>query len=76
MNCCCPAWARGPIGEMAETAGEPLKKLAERQRDDRDYPIVYVDGIRFCGHHILATLCVDEEGDKRGSWSSGRRVLR
>ncbi|MCE2455943.1 MAG: hypothetical protein J4G12_09045 [Gemmatimonadetes bacterium] len=50
---------------MAETAGERLKKLAERQLDDRDYPIVYVDGIRFCGHHILAALGVDAESHKR-----------
>ena len=68
------------IGEMAETAGvskssvsrqavdaagERLKELAERRLDDRDYLIIYVDGIQFGGHHILAALGVDDEGNKR-----------
>ena len=51
--------------QAAETAGERLKELAERQLDDRDYLIVYVDGIQFGGHHILAALGVDDEGNKR-----------
>ena len=53
------------IGEMAETAGERLKELAERRLDDRDYLIVYVDGIQFGGHHVLAALGVDDKGNKR-----------
>jgi len=68
------------VGEMAETAGvskssvsrraaeaagERLRELAERRLDDRDYLIVYVDGIQFGGHHILAALGVDENGNKR-----------
>ena len=39
--------------------------MAERRLDDRDYLIVYVDGIQFGGHHVLAALGVDERGDKR-----------
>ena len=49
----------------AEAAGERLRELAERRLDDRDYPIVYVDGIQFGGHHVLAALGVDGEGNKR-----------
>ena len=30
-----------------------------------DYLIVYVDGIQFGGHHVLAALGVDDEGNKR-----------
>ena len=45
--------------------GERLKELAERRLDDRDYLIVYLDGIQFGGHHILAALGVDDEGNKR-----------
>ena len=51
--------------QAAEAAGERLKELAERQLDDRDYLIIYVDGIQFGGHHILAALGVDDEGNKR-----------
>ena len=68
------------IGEMAETAGvsrssvsrraaeaagERLKELAERRLDDRDYLVVYLDGIQFAGHHVLVALGVDAEGRKR-----------
>ena len=51
--------------QAAEAAGERLKELAERRLDDRDYLIVYVDGIQFGGHHVLAALGVDDEGNKR-----------
>ena len=68
------------VGEMAETAGvskssvsryaaeaagERLKELVERRLDDRDYLIVYVDGIQFGGHHVLAALGVGDDGNKR-----------
>ena len=45
--------------------GERLKEPAERQLDDRDYLVVYLDGIQFRGHHVLATLGVDNDGNKR-----------
>ena len=51
--------------QAAEAAGERLKELAERPLDDRDYLIVYVDGIQFGGHHVLAALGVDDKGNKR-----------
>ena len=51
--------------QAAEAAGERLKELAERQLDDRGYLIIYLDGIQFGGHHILAALGVDDEGNKR-----------
>ena len=51
--------------QAAEAAGERLKELAERRLDDRDYLIVYVDGIQFGGHHVLAALGVDDKGNKR-----------
>lgn len=68
------------IGEMAETvgvsrssvsrraaeaAGERLKELVERRLDDRDYLVVYLDGVQFGGHHVLVALGVDSEGNKR-----------
>ena len=49
----------------AESAGERLRELAERRLDDRDHLVVYVDGIQVGGHHVLAALGVDAEGNKR-----------
>ena len=55
------------IGEMAETAGvsrssvsrraaeaagERLQDLDEQRLEDRDYLVVYLDGIQFAGHHV------------------------
>ncbi len=68
------------IGEMAETVGvskssvsrrtvkasaERLKELAERRLDDRDYLIVYVDGIQVAKHHVLVALGVGTGGNKQ-----------
>lgn len=68
------------VGQIAETvgvsksyvsraaskaAGERLKELAQRRLGDRDYLIVYVDGIQFGDHHLLAALAVDERGEKQ-----------
>ena len=39
--------------------------MTERRLDDRGCLVVYVDGIQFGGHHVLATLGVDEKGNKR-----------
>ena len=50
--------------QAAEAAGERLKELAERRLDDRDYLIIYLDGIQFGGHHVLAALGVDDEGNR------------
>ena len=59
--------------QAAEAAGERLKELAERRLDDRDYLIIYPDGIQFGGHHILAALGVDDEGNKADPGCTGGR---
>ncbi|MDE2764752.1 MAG: transposase [Gemmatimonadota bacterium] len=33
--------------------------------DDRDYLVVYLDGVQFASHHVLVALGVDAEGNKR-----------
>ena len=52
--------------QAAEAAGERLKELAEGRLDDREYliKIIYVDGIQFGGHHVLAAFSVDDMGYK------------
>ena len=52
-------------GLSTRSYGKAIKELAERRLDDRDYLIVYVDGIQFGGHHVLAALGVDDKGNKR-----------
>jgi transposase-like protein len=67
------------LPEMAETVGiskfsvsaeaiaaseEELKKLCERRLVGLEILVIYVDGIRFGGHHVLAAVGVDDEGRK------------
>jgi transposase-like protein len=69
----------GVIGEMADTVGvsksavsrefieaseRMLKGLMERRLDELDLLIVYLDGIQFGSHHVLAAVGVDSDGDK------------
>lgn len=39
--------------------------MVGRRLDDRDYLVVYLDGVQFGGHHVLVALGVDSEGNKR-----------
>ena len=67
------------IPEMADTVGvsksavsrqtieaseRVLKELMERRLDAWDLLVIYVDGIQFGTHHILAAVGVDAEGKK------------
>ncbi len=42
-----------------------LKELAERRLDERDYLVVYVDGIQVAKHHVLVALGVCTGGNKQ-----------
>ena len=50
--------------EFIDASEEPLKQLAERRFDDKDILIVYLDGLIFGVHHVIAALGVDTEGRK------------
>jgi putative transposase len=67
------------LPEMAETVGiskssvsaeaiaaseEELKKLCQRRLEALEILVIYLDGIRFGGHHVLAAVGVDNEGRK------------
>jgi putative transposase len=67
------------LPEMAQTVGvskssvsreaiaasvEVLKELAERRFDDQDILLIYLDGLRFGNHHVLAAVGVDSQGNK------------
>lgn len=67
------------VGEMADTVGvsksavsrqtieaaeRVLAELMERRLDAWDLLVVYVDGIQFGAHHVLAAVGVDADGEK------------
>ena len=67
------------IGEMADTVGvsksavsretieaseRVLKELMERRLDAWDLLVIYLDGIQFGAHHVLAAVGVDTDGKK------------
>jgi len=69
----------GVIGEMADTVGvsksavsretieaseRVLEELMERRLDEWDLLVIYLDGIQFGAHHVLAAVGVDSEGKK------------
>jgi len=47
-----------------EAGQKLLKELAERSFADKDILIIYIDGIRFGQHHVLAAVGVDVAGHK------------
>lgn len=67
------------IGELAETAGvskssvsrefietstKVLEEFAGRCFDDVDVLVIYLDGVRYGDHHVVAALGVDTGGEK------------
>jgi len=50
--------------EFIEASDEALRQIAERRFDQTDILIVYLDGLVFGQHHVLAALGVDAEGHK------------
>jgi putative transposase len=50
--------------EAIEASEQVLKELAERRFDDRDILLIYLDGLRFGRHHVLAAVGVDSQGNK------------
>jgi len=46
-------------------SGEQLKKLCERPIDGDKILIVYIDGMVFGKHHMIAAIGVDQEGHKQ-----------
>jgi len=50
--------------EFIEASQQQMKEFAERRFDDKDILIIYIDGIRFAEHHVIAAIGVDSEGFK------------
>jgi len=57
--------AKSSVSREAIEAGEQaLKELMERRLDAWDLLVIYVDGIQFGDHHVLAAVGVDADGVK------------
>jgi transposase-like protein len=56
--------------EAIEASTRVLRELMERRFDDVDLLVIYLDGMQFGHHHVLAGVGVDEEGRKHvlGVW--------
>lgn len=50
--------------QAIEASERVLEGLMERRLEEWDLLVVYVDGIQFGGHHVLAAVGVDAEGKK------------
>jgi len=50
--------------EFVLASEEETRRLCERRFDDLDILIVYIDGIVFAEHNIIAAVGVDSEGYK------------
>ena len=50
--------------EAMEASEQVLRELAERRFDDVEILIIYLDGIQFGRHHVLAAVGVDSAGKK------------
>jgi transposase-like protein len=56
--------------EAIQASTRVVRELMERRFDDVDLLIIYLDGMQFGRHHVLAGVGVDEEGQKHvlGVW--------
>ncbi|MDA1104962.1 MAG: IS256 family transposase [Gemmatimonadetes bacterium] len=50
--------------ETIEASERVLKELMERRLDEWDLLVIYLDGIQFGTHHVLAAVGVDSGGNK------------
>lgn len=50
--------------EFIEASAEEIEKLFERRFDKVEILIIYIDGLRFGEHHVIAAVGVDKGGGK------------
>ena len=50
--------------EFIAASADQLQALCERRLDGLEILIIYIDGIRFAGHHVMVALGVDPTGKK------------
>lgn len=50
--------------EFVKVSGEKLKELAERRFEEMELVVIYIDGLVFGEHHVIAAVGVDSGGVK------------
>jgi len=50
--------------EFQEASEEALKELGERRFEDKDIVVIWIDGLIIGGHHVLAAMGADGQGNK------------
>jgi transposase-like protein len=50
--------------QFIEASADKLEELAQRRFDELDLLVIYIDGLRFGEHHVIAALGVDSDGYK------------
>ena len=50
--------------EVIAASAQTLRELAERRFDEVDVLIIYIDGLVFGDHHVLAAIGIDPTGEK------------
>jgi transposase-like protein len=50
--------------EFIAASADQLQALCERRLEGLEILIIYIDGIRFAGHHVMVALGVDPTGQK------------
>jgi putative transposase len=50
--------------EFIEQSGKELKRLSERRFDEREFLVIYLDGVVFGEFHVLCAVGVDSGGEK------------
>ena len=50
--------------EFVEQSGKELKRLSERRFEDREFLVIYLDGVIFGEFHVLCAVGVDSSGEK------------
>jgi putative transposase len=50
--------------EFIAASADQLQSLCERRLEGMEILIIYIDGIRFAGHHVMVALGVDPTGKK------------
>ena len=59
-----PSGLRAQNGRILLNLTVPLKRLTERRFDDREFLVIYLDGVIFGEHHVLCAVGVDFDGEK------------
>jgi len=49
---------------FVESSTRALEQLCARRFDDKDLLVIYLDGVRFQEHHVVAAIGVDAQGEK------------